>query len=165
MAGAKSVILRLVSSQKTTHAAVLLDRRQQVSASGKNLVRISLMAYVPHQPVDGRIEGVVQGDRELDGAQRRAGMSADAGHGFENVLTDLICNRLQFLGTQVAQIGGRINVLQKVHGDAILARLFCGRHCNATIMDLLPPEFGNCAVMRLSDSLCIAKYSAPSQGW
>ena len=50
-------------------AVLLLDGAQLVAPAGQHLVRIGLVADVPHEPVVRRVEDIVQRDRELDGAE------------------------------------------------------------------------------------------------
>src|SRR3954452_12548745 len=69
MSDAKRVELALRASGKRSESAGLLDRVELLAAPGQNLVRIGLMAHVPHQPVVRRIEDVVQGYRQFDGAE------------------------------------------------------------------------------------------------
>ena len=77
MARAECVVFRFIAPQESADAAILLDRRQKISSAGQNLVRVSLMAHIPHQPVVRRIERVMQSDREFHGAERRAGVATD----------------------------------------------------------------------------------------
>ncbi len=77
---------------------MLLDGMQQVAASGQHLVRIGLMAHIPHDPVVGRIEDIVQCDRELHRAQPRRKMPAHLTHGMNQVLAQLGGDGGQLIG-------------------------------------------------------------------
>src|SRR5947209_7510252 len=120
VARAERVELRLVAPQEAGDAAVLLDRRQELPAARQDFVRISLVAHVPDEAVARRVEGVVQGDGQLDRAQRSAGVAAHARHGFQNVLADFVGGLLQLFGAQAAQVGGRVDLLQEFHRALIL---------------------------------------------
>ena len=90
MARAKRVIFRFIAPQKTTNAAVLFDRRQQIATSRENLMRVGLMAYVPNQAVVRRIERVMKRDCQFNGAERSSRMPTHTGHRFQNILPDLV---------------------------------------------------------------------------
>src|SRR6185369_3125549 len=69
MANTERVVFALAARRKRREAVLQLDRAQLVAAPGQYLVRIGLMTDVPHDAVVRRIEDVMQGDRELDGAE------------------------------------------------------------------------------------------------
>src|SRR5688500_18351630 len=106
MSGAEHVILRLISSQKTADASVLLYRRQCIATPSQNLVRVSLVSNVPNQPIARRVKRVVQRYRQLDRAERGAGMTTNTRHRFQYVLPDFVGYRFQFLNGQSTQICG-----------------------------------------------------------
>jgi hypothetical protein len=82
----------------------LLYRRQCFTTPSQNLVRVSLVPDVPDQPIARRIERIVQGDRQLDRAQRGARMAANARHRFQYVLPDFVGYRFKLLNGQSTQI-------------------------------------------------------------
>ena len=53
-------------------------------------MRVGLVADVPDQSIVRRVEGVVQRDCQLDGAERRAGVAAHARHRFQNVSANFV---------------------------------------------------------------------------
>ena len=120
MAGAKRVVFRFVSAQKTADAAVLLDRRQKIAAAGQYFVRVGLMTNVPDQPIVRRVERVVHGDRQLDGPERCSGVAADACHGFENVTANFVGDFLELIDFELPQIRRRVDVLKKFHPREIV---------------------------------------------
>ena len=69
------------------------------------------MADVPDEPVARRVEGVVERDGQLDRAEGSARVAADARHRLENVLAYLVGDRLQLLGSQTAQVCGRVDLM------------------------------------------------------
>src|SRR6266852_1167691 len=77
VASSERVVIRFVTTQETADAAILLNRRQQIATPGQNLVSVSLMAHIPHQPVMGRVERIMQRDRKLNRAQRSASVTSD----------------------------------------------------------------------------------------
>ena len=100
MARAERVVFRFVALEKAADSAVLLDGRKLVAPSGQNLVRVSLMAHVPDDAVVRRVESIMKRDGQLDRAEARARVAADARHRFKNVLANLIGDLLQLLGAQ-----------------------------------------------------------------
>lgn len=90
MTGAEGVVFGFVTSQKTADAAVLLDGGEQFAPPGKNLVTVRLVTDVPDETIVGRIEGVMKGDGQLDGAQGSTGMSAHSRHGLEDVRANIV---------------------------------------------------------------------------
>src|SRR2546421_80915 len=95
VARAKHVILRFVSTQEAANAAVLFYSRQELAPAGQNFVRIRLMPHVPNKTVVRRLKSVVQRHSQLNCPQRGTSMAANARHGFEYVLPNLVGYLLQ----------------------------------------------------------------------
>ena len=91
--GSYSLSARLV---KPGQAAALAQRAHALAPAGQNLVRIGLMADIPDQFVVGRVEHVVQRDREFDDAQPRAQMPAGDGDDVDRLLTQFVGELAQF---------------------------------------------------------------------
>ena len=70
------IIVAFRPAGETREAAPLSQRPDAVAPPGQDLVRIGLMADVPDQAVGGRVEDMVQGDRQFDDAETRAEMAA-----------------------------------------------------------------------------------------
>ncbi|MCY1442274.1 hypothetical protein D9M71_586380 [compost metagenome] len=68
VADAKGVVLALGAAREGGDAVLLAQAAHGLAAAGEDLVRIGLMADVPHQTVVGRVEDIMQGDRQLDDA-------------------------------------------------------------------------------------------------
>jgi len=60
-----------------------------VPAAGEQLVHVRLVAGVPDDPVDGRVEGPVEGDGELHDAEVGAEVAAPDGHRPDEEVPDL----------------------------------------------------------------------------
>src|SRR2546427_6603873 len=71
MRGAERVVPGLDAPREARDAVDHAQARHRVAPAGEDLVRIGLVADVPDDTVLGRLEDVVQGDRQLDGAQIR----------------------------------------------------------------------------------------------
>ena len=62
----EDVVLRLRPAREAREAPLLADRLEPVPPSRQDLVRVALVADVPDEEVPGRVEDVVEGDRQLD---------------------------------------------------------------------------------------------------
>jgi hypothetical protein len=69
--------LGLVAPEKRGEAILLTDRRQLLVSAREKLVDVALVPGVPDQLVDGGVEDVVEGDRELGDPQARTEMAPD----------------------------------------------------------------------------------------
>ncbi len=67
--GAEDVVLGLGAVREARQAGGLADRLQAVAPAREDLVRIRLVADVPHEEVVRGVEHVVQRDRQLDRAE------------------------------------------------------------------------------------------------
>ena len=97
MGGAEGVVLALAALREARDAAELAQRRHALAPAGQDLVRIGLVAHVPHQPVVRRVEDMVQRDRELD----RAEVGAQVAAGARNVVEHAGAH----LGRQLPELG------------------------------------------------------------
>jgi len=91
-------------------SAPLANGVQAVAAAGEHFVWISLVADVPHQPVLGRIEYVVQRHREFHHTQARGEMAADVADGLDLEGPQLIHHFLQVAFRERAQVGRRVDM-------------------------------------------------------
>jgi hypothetical protein len=82
MADAEGVVLALAALRKTRNAAVHAQPGHAGAAAGEHLVRVGLVADVPHQAIVRGVEDVVQGDRQFDRAEVRREVSAGPGDRF-----------------------------------------------------------------------------------
>lgn len=62
MADAEAIKGAFRALREGRQAVQLADGGQGRAAPGEDLVGISLMADIPHQPIKGRVEGIVQGE-------------------------------------------------------------------------------------------------------
>ena len=82
----ETIVFAFCAFGETRQSSALTQRANAVSAPGQNLVRISLMAHIPDQPVLRRIEDVMQCDGQLYDAEARTKMpAADGGRPLLNV--------------------------------------------------------------------------------
>ena len=73
---AEGVVLALAALGKPDSRPELAQRRHRLAAAGEDLVRVGLVADVPDDAVVGRVEDVVQRDRQLDRAEVRRQVAA-----------------------------------------------------------------------------------------
>ncbi len=92
------VVLALRARGERSKSARLLDRVELLAAARQNLVWIGLMAHVPNQPVVRRIEDVVQGYRQFDGAEPGGKVPATGAHTVDEKLPQLLGELRQFRG-------------------------------------------------------------------
>ena len=90
MRGAERVVFALGALGEAGQAAARAQGADAVAAAGQDLVRIGLVADVPDQPVAGRIEHVVQRNRQLDHAKAGAEMAAGHRDGIDRLLAQLV---------------------------------------------------------------------------
>ena len=109
MAHAEGVVLAFLAARERREAVLLLDRGDAVAAAGEDLVRVALVADVPHQAIVRGVELVVQGHGQLDHAQARAEVTAGAGDGLDQILAQFVGDLRQFVVGQPAQVGGRVD--------------------------------------------------------
>src|SRR5207248_1158432 len=82
-------------------------------AAGDDLVRIGLVADVPDQFVDRRVEHIMKRDRQLDHAERRAQMPAGYRHRRNDFLAKLVGELRQLLLGEAAQVGGKMHRVEQ----------------------------------------------------
>ena len=79
-------------------------RFMRLAAPGQDLVRVGLVADVPHQPVVRRVEHVMQRDGQLHRAEIGRQMAAGLAHRVDQKLAQLVGQLRQLLALQLAQV-------------------------------------------------------------
>src|SRR6185437_6636658 len=110
MADAKGVVPAFRTAQERREPILLLDRRDCIATAGKDLVRITLVADVPHDAVARRVVEIVQRGSQLDDAESRAEMAADAGDRFDQVRAQFIRDARKFGFRNTLQVCRRIDL-------------------------------------------------------
>ena len=80
MAGAKGVVFAFATAWKTSNPLRFAQVLHFVTATGENLVRISLVAYVPYQFVVRGVEYIMQRDGQFYYTQIRGQVAAGLGN-------------------------------------------------------------------------------------
>jgi hypothetical protein len=109
MADAKHIERTLAAFRKRGEAVFPFNRVQLIAAPGNDLMRIRLVTDIPDQPVVGRVEYVVQRDRQFDSAEAGGKMPAHGTDRFDKVPAQLLRHRSDLVGGQPAQIFGRVD--------------------------------------------------------
>src|SRR5438309_2882044 len=91
----KHVIFGFVSTQEAADAAILFDSRQEVAPACQNFVCICLVPHIPNKTVVRGLKRVVQRHSQLNCSKRSSGVAANARHGFEYILPNLVGYLLQ----------------------------------------------------------------------
>ncbi len=111
MTDAEGVVLALRAAREGGQAVLLTQRGHALAATGEDLVRIGLMADVPHQPVVRGVVDVVQGDGQLDHAEAGAEVPASVADAVQQLLAQFVGKLFEFRLAQSAQLfGGRRSV-------------------------------------------------------
>ena len=158
MSGAERVVLALGTTREAGQAAALANGANAIAPAGEDLVRIGLMADVPDQPVARRVEHRVEGNRQLDHAERGAEVAAGDGNRIDRLGAQFSGELLQLFGGQVAQIGRMPHPVEEwslgryAHGRSFSA-LMClgvlGAHLKQQSRDILPPPPAACVATKL----------------
>ena len=161
MSGAERVVLALGTTREAGQAAALANGANAIAPAGEDLVRIGLMADVPDQPVARRVEHRVEGNRQLDHAERGAEVAAGDGNRIDRLGAQFSGELLQLFGGQVAQIGRMPHPVEEwslgrhAHGrsfSALLCLGVLGAHLKQQSRDILPPLPAACTATNYSTS-------------
>src|SRR5262249_60340860 len=105
-AAVEDVVPGLRPPRKATDAAELAERPESLVAAGQELVRIRLVAGVPDDPVDRRVEEPVECDRQLDDAEAAAEVAAGRRDRGDDRLADLGSEAVELVCREGPQVGG-----------------------------------------------------------
>ena len=106
MAAIEDVVLALASAREAADAIDLAKGPEPLQAARKQLVRICLVACIPHDPVARRVQEAMQGNRDLDHAQAGAEVAARLRDGGDDGLADLLREDGELRFGQAAEVGG-----------------------------------------------------------
>ena len=98
MRRAERIILALGALGEARKPPALPNGAQRLAPAGQDLVRIGLMTHIPDQPVNRRVEHIMQRNRQLDNPEPRTQMSP----GLPNRINHLAANLVRKL-TQLGQ--------------------------------------------------------------
>ena len=110
------VVRRFAAPREATDAIELAQRPEPLEPAGQELVRVGLVAGVPDDPVARRLEQSVEGDGQLDDAERRAEVAAGLGDGPDDRVADLHGERRELGLGQAAKVGGTVEFSESGQG-------------------------------------------------
>ena len=113
MRRAERVVFALGAAGEAGEAAGLAQRADPVAPAGEDFMRIGLVADIPDQPVARRVEHRMDGDGQLDHAERGAQMPAGDRDGIDGLRAQLFGQLLQLLVGEILQIGRIRDPVQK----------------------------------------------------
>ncbi len=112
VARAEDVVLALLAAQVAREAVELLDRAELVAPAGDELVRIRLVADIPDQQILGRVEGDMQREGQLDGAEVGGEVPTAQRHRLDDLLADLLRELIQLGRRESTQLRRLVNAIQ-----------------------------------------------------
>src|SRR3984957_9127124 len=112
MGSAEGVVFALSAFGEAGEPAALTQGADAIAAAGQDLVRIGLVADVPHQPIVRCVKYVVERHRELDHAQTGAKMATCDRHGIDRLLSQFISNLTKLAWVEAPEIGGGLDAVE-----------------------------------------------------
>ena len=112
MPHAERVVFALVALRERRDAVLLLHGVDRVAATGQDLVRVALVADVPDEAVERRLEDMVQRDRQFDDAQPRAEMAAGLADLLDQVRPQFVGDRGKLRFRDATQVGRFVDTRQ-----------------------------------------------------
>jgi hypothetical protein len=110
---AEGVVLAFDATREAGHAVLHAQSLHPGAAPGQGLVRIGLVADIPHQAILGRVEHVVQGNGQLDGTEVGREVAAGLGHRFQHEGAQLIGHLGHLFAFQRAQFRGGVDLVEQ----------------------------------------------------
>jgi hypothetical protein len=111
--GAEGVVFALGTLRKARQAAELAQRGHALAPAGQDLVRIGLVAHVPHHAVARRVEHRVQGNGQLHRAEVGRQVPAGLGHALQHVGAQLGGQALEVGAREPAQVGRVVHAFEQ----------------------------------------------------
>src|SRR5271163_4111306 len=106
MRGAERVVDAFRALGETGKPVAFADGADAVSTSREDLVGIGLMAHVPDDAIDWRVENVVECNREFNDAKAGAEMTARQRHGVNQLGAELLRQIDQLRLVQALEVVG-----------------------------------------------------------
>ena len=113
MTDPEGVVLALRPAGEAAESAPHAHRVHALAAAGQDLVRIGLVADIPHETVFRRAVHGVQRGREFDRAQPGGEVAARRRDGLDVERAHLVVEALQRLDVHLVQIRGRTQTVEQ----------------------------------------------------
>src|SRR6185312_9344853 len=110
MTDAEGVVPAFRATQEWRESILLLDRRDRIATTREDLVRITLVADVPHETIARGVVEIMQRDGQFHHPEPRAEMAADAGDGFDQVGAQLVGDAWKLAFRNAFQVRGRFDL-------------------------------------------------------
>ncbi len=110
---AKGVVFALAAAREGGQAVLLAQAGHAFATTGEDLVRIGLVAHVPHQPVFRGVEDVMQGHGQFDDAQAGAEVTAGLAHGPQEKGAQFVGDGFQLGVIELAQLHRRVDAVEQ----------------------------------------------------
>ena len=111
----EEIVRAFVHAREARDAALAAQRREAVEALRQQLVRVALMAHVEYYLVGVGVEYAQQRDRQLDGPERRAQVSAVFERDVEYSFAQLRAQRAELLFAESVEAPEVLDGIQKTH--------------------------------------------------
>ena len=113
MRGAERIVFTFRPFGEAGQAAALPESPDAIAPPGQNFVGIGLVADVPEETIAGRVEHVMEGDREFDDAKTGAKVAAGHRHGGDRLRAQFVSHLAQRGFGQSAQIRRAMEAIQQ----------------------------------------------------
>ena len=110
MSSAESVKGTLFHFWEAADAAVCADGMEEVAATCKDFVGVSLMADIPDDLVVGGVEDVVESNAKFDGTQRRRQMSRVRSQRIDNFFSQFDCELREVGNREFSKVFDAVNI-------------------------------------------------------
>ncbi len=129
MRRAEGVVFALAALGEARQPAALAQGADPVPPTGDDLVRVALVAHVPHQLVGGGVEHVVDRHGQFDHAQSRSQMPARRADRIDHLGAQFIGELAELFGLEAAQIVRGVNLIEqrRVRRLCHSAQLYTGK--------------------------------------
>ncbi|MNO80211.1 hypothetical protein D3C76_714080 [compost metagenome] len=112
MADAEGVVVAFRTAREGGQAVLLAQRGHALAAAGEDLVRVGLVADVPHQTVVRGVEDVVQGDGQFDHPEAGAEVPAGLADAVQQVLAQFVSEGDELRLAETAQLDRSIGAVE-----------------------------------------------------
>jgi hypothetical protein len=113
MARAEIVIVAFGTTRETGKPAFLAQGANAVAPAGQDFMRITLMADIEDQPVFGRVEDLVNGNRQFHHAEAGTQMATGLRHRVNHLVAQFPCQFRQVTIVDLLEIGGEIHPVEQ----------------------------------------------------
>ena len=161
---AKRIVFAFAALGEPAQPATLAQRADAITPPGQDLVRIALVADIPHQLVLRRVENIMDCGCQLDHAQSRSQMAPGGADGIDHFGAQFVGQLAELVLAQLAQIVGCIDRIEEgglgatCHTDKLYTRE------TQLSMNALSPQMNGLAARLSARNRRIARAVRPPGG-